>query len=115
LVADGPVFAIAVTGGGFEFVIAIAVTFPRPTESFPSDLPSADPHERLVGRKGVGIFEVIHEELVTVLVAGIAQALYRLGAQQLRLISEAAKLQLVGPDVFGEIASRHAGRPGFEH
>src|SRR5438270_8283080 len=31
LVADGPVFAIAVTGGGFECVIAIAVTFPRPT------------------------------------------------------------------------------------
>ena len=32
LVADGPIFAVAVAGGGFEFVVAVAIAFARPAE-----------------------------------------------------------------------------------
>ena len=110
-VADGPVFAVAVAAGGFEFVVAVTVALARPAESFSADLAAANPHERFVGGKCVRMFEIVDEELMTVVVAGVAEALDRLIFQEALLISEAAEFQLIGPDVFGEIASGDAGGP----
>src|SRR5215470_12344956 len=90
-VPNGPVFAVAVTTGGFEFVIAEAIALARPAESFPSDLPAANPHERLVRRKCVGMLDVVDEELMTKFVARVAQALHRLRFQQALLITETSK------------------------
>jgi hypothetical protein len=58
---------------------------------------------------------IVDEELMTVVVAGVAKPLQRLVLEQPLLIAEPAKFQLVGPDVLGEIAGRHSGRSGFEH
>ena len=114
-IADGPVFAVAVAGGGFEFVVAVAIAFARPAERLPADLPAANPHERLVRGKGVGVLQIVDEELMAVFVAGVTQPLHRLVLEQALLIAEAAELQLVGPDVLSEIARRDARRSSFEH
>jgi len=114
-VADGPVFSVAVMAGRFEFVVAEAITLARPAKGFSTYLSPANPHERFVWWESVRMLQIIHEELMTVLVAGIAQALDGLGAQKLLLIPEAAKFQLVGPNMFGEIAGRHAWRSRLQH
>ena len=58
---------------------------------------------------------VVDEELVAVLVAGVAEPLHGLVFEQRFGIAESAELQLVGPDVLGEIAPRDARLAGFEH
>ena len=115
LVADGPVFAVAVAGGGFEFVVAVAIAFARPAEGLAPDLASANPHERFVGGESVGMLQIVDEKLVAVFVAGVTQALHGLRLQQALLIAEAAELQLIRPDVLGEIASRNARRSSLKH
>ena len=90
-VADGPVFSVAIAAGGFKLVVAEAITLARPAKRLAPDLAAANPHERFVGGKGIGMLQVIDEELVAVLVAGVAQALHRLRAQKLALISKAAE------------------------
>src|SRR5438477_5676991 len=77
-VADGPVFAISIAAGGLKLIVTEAVALPRPTESLSPDLPATNPHERLVQRERVRMLQVVYEELMAVLVAGIAQALHRL-------------------------------------
>ena len=114
-IADGPVVAVAVAAGRFEIEIAEPVALTRPAERPSTDLTSANPHERLVGGKGVGVLVIVDEELMTVVIAGVAQPLHRLVLEQPLLIAKPAEFQLVGPDVLGEIASRHPGRAGFEH
>src|ERR1043166_5497263 len=64
LVANRPVFSVPVAAGGLEFVVAEAIAFACPTKCFSSHLPAADPHERLVYGKGVGMLQVIDEKLV---------------------------------------------------
>ena len=49
---------------------------------------------------------VVDEELVAILVAGVAEPLHGLAFEQRFGVAEAAELQLVGPDVLGEIACR---------
>src|SRR5262249_26369275 len=88
VVANRPVFSVAIVAGGFEFVVAEAIAFARPTKCFSSHLPAADPHERFVHRKGVRMLQVIDEKLMAVLVTGIAQTLDRLCAQQHPLIAK---------------------------
>ena len=61
------------------------------------------------------MFVVIDEELVAVIVAGIAETLDRLVFEQLFLIAEAAVFKLEGPDVLGKIAGGNARRSSFEH
>ena len=114
-VAHRPIFAVAVPGGRFEFVVAVAIAFASPAESLAPYLPAANPHEGLVDGEGLRILQVADEELMAVLIAGIAEALYWLVLQQAALIAEAAKFELVRPHVLGEIASRNARRSGFEH
>ena len=106
-IADGPVFAVAVAAGGLEVVVTEPIALARPAERPPADLPAANPHERLVGWKGVGILVIVDEKLMTVVIAGVAKPLHRLVLEQSLLIAEPAKFQLVGPDVLGEIAGRH--------
>src|SRR3954471_8962854 len=114
-VADRPVFAVAIAGGRFEFVVTVAIAFASPAESLATYLPAANPHEGLVDGEGIRILQVIDEKLMAVLIAGIAEALYRLVLQQAALIAESAEFELVRPHVFGEIASRNARRSGLEH
>ena len=61
------------------------------------------------------MFKVVYKKLMAIFIAGITQALYRLRAQKLLLIPEAAKLQLVGPNVLSEITSRNAWRSSLQH
>src|SRR4030095_12906066 len=96
-------------------VITDPVALARPAERPPANLAAANPHERLVGWKGIGILVIVDEKLMTVVIAGVAKPLHRLVLEQSLLIAEPAKFQLVGPDVLGEIAGRHSGRSGFEH
>ena len=78
LVAEGPILAVAVIAGGLEFEIAVAIANAGPTKSLAAHLPSANPHERLVGRKCIRMVVVIDEKLVAVIVAGIAEPLHGL-------------------------------------
>src|SRR5215467_6700377 len=89
-VADGPVFAVTVAASRFELVVAIAIALACPTKGFAANLAAADPQERFVGWKGIRILEIIHEELMTVLVAGVTQALYGLCAKKLLLVPKSA-------------------------
>ena len=61
------------------------------------------------------MLQIVDEELVAVFVAGVTQALHGLRLEQALLVAKAAELQLVGPDVFGEIACGDARRSSFEH
>ena len=61
------------------------------------------------------MLEIVDEELVAVFVAGVAQALHRLCLEQALLVAETAELQLVGPDMLGEIARGGPGRSRFKH
>jgi hypothetical protein len=61
------------------------------------------------------MLQVIHEELMAVFVAGVAESLHRLIREQALLVAEAAEFQLVRPDVLREIACGNARRPGLEH
>ena len=115
LVADGPIFAVAVASGSLEFIVAVAIAFARPAERLSSNLTAANPKEGFVRGKGVGVLQIVDEELMAVFVAGVAQALHRLRLKQALLVAKAAELQLVGPDVFGEIACRYTRRASFEH
>src|SRR5579859_684940 len=114
-VADGPIFAVAIATGRLEFVVGVAIALARPTEGFASNLAAANPHERLVGGKGVGIFQIVDEELVAIVVACVAEALHGLVFEQALLIAEAAEFELIRPDVFGEVARGNSGRTGLEH
>ncbi len=114
-VADGPVLTVSVAARRLELVVAEAVALARPAEGLAADLPAANPQELLALGKRVRVLVVVHEKLVAVLVAGVAEPLHRLVLDQLLLIAEAPVLELVRPDVLGEVARRHARRPGLQH
>jgi hypothetical protein len=61
------------------------------------------------------VLQIVDEELMAVFVAGITQALHWLRLQQALLVAKTSELQLVGPDVFGEIACGDTRRSSFEH
>ncbi len=82
-VTERPVLLVAIAARGLEFIVAVAIAFTRPAKCFSADLPSTNPHERLVGRKRVRVLVVVHKKLAAVFVAGIAKALHRLVYQQL--------------------------------
>src|SRR5207253_13263 len=107
--------AVSVVAGGFEFEIAVAIADARPAKRLTPDLAAANPHEGLVGRKSVGMLCIVDEELAAVIVAGVTEPLQRLLLEKFFLVAEAAVAQLVGPDVLGEVARRHAWRTGLEH
>ena len=50
------------------------------------------------------MFEIVDEELVAILIGGIAKALHRLIFKRGFLIAETAEFQLIRPGVLGEVA-----------
>ena len=114
-VGDRPILAIAVVASALKLEVAITVTDSRPAKRFPADLSSANPHERLVLGKRVGVLGIFDKELAAVLVACIAEPLDRLLLEYGFLIAEAPESHPVWPHVLSEIASRYARRAGFEH
>src|SRR5215467_6022163 len=115
LVADGPVFAVTITAGGFELVIAITVALATPAKGSAADLAATNPHERFVERKRVRIFPVVDKELVAVLIAGKTQPLNGLALKERLSVAEAAELYLIRADVLGKVAGRYAGGTGLQH
>src|SRR5450755_180533 len=113
-VADGPILLISIAAGGFELIVGIAIALPAPTVGLTTDLAAANPHERLIRWKGIGVFAVVNEELVRVLVAGIAKPLDRLLDGQRSAVPKTPKLELVLPDMLSEIARRDTRRPRLE-
>ena len=78
LVGDRPVLAVAVERLAVQILIAEPVRLPAPDIRAPADdARAALPAERLVVRRGVGLFEIVDEPLVVPLAAGIAVALPR--------------------------------------
>jgi hypothetical protein len=62
-----------------------------------------------------GVSQVIYEELMTVFIACLTQALYRLGLKQLLLVAETPEFQLVRRDMLGKITSWNAWWSSFQH
>jgi hypothetical protein len=60
-----------------------------------------------------GVSQVIYEELMTVFIACVTQALYRLGLKQLLLVAETPEFQLVRRDMLGKITN--AWWSSFQH
>src|SRR5579871_5342186 len=86
---------ISVSACGFEFIIAVAIALPRPAKCLAADLAAADPHEGLVGGKCVRILVVVYEELVAVLVTGVAEALHGLLFEHPMLVAKTPEFQLI--------------------
>src|SRR5207245_3775324 len=108
LVAEGPVLLVPIATGRFAFVITLAVDLSRPAERLATDLAAANPHERLVQRKRVGVFVIVDEELMTVFVAGVAKSLDGLPFEQRSLVPEAAEGELIRPDIPGAVSGGDA-------
>ena len=111
-VANRPVDADAFARVGLEVEVAPAIDLPAPHNRAPPDLAAADPRERLAFGRGVGVFEIVDEELVGHLVAGVALLLDRLFAGQALAIAHAAELHLPHRhvlDVVGLGVDRPAG------
>ncbi len=69
-VAQRPVFAVAVEGSGLEIPIAEAQADAAPdVGTAAGHAQAAHPVERLVGRRGVGLFEIVDEPIVSIFVA----------------------------------------------
>ncbi len=95
-VPDRPVGAVAVAEVGGEVEVAPAVHLPAPHDRAPAHLAPANPAERLRRIGGVGVVEVVHEELAAPLVAGVAVLLHRLLARQLLPVAVAPEMELPG-------------------
>ena len=115
LVPEGPVLLVPIATGRFEFVITVAVALSRPAERFATDLAAANPHERLVQWKRVGVLVIVDEELMTVFVAGVAKSLDGLPFEQRSLVHEAAEFELIRPDMLGEVSRGNARGTCLEH
>jgi hypothetical protein len=61
------------------------------------------------------VLQIVDEELMAVFIARVTETLHRLRLEQALLVAKAAVLQLVRPDVLGEIACGEARRSSFEH
>jgi len=103
-VANRPVDANALARVGLEIEIAPAIDLPPPHDRAPADLAAANPRERFVGRRGVRVFEVVHEKLVGHLVARIALLLDRLFLGQSLAVAHAAELHLPHRHVLDVVA-----------
>ena len=78
LVGDGPVLAVAVERGALEVVCgAKPPAQPAPSERAPAQHAASRPLERLVGRRCVGVADVVDEPMVVRLAAGVLHALDR--------------------------------------
>ena len=115
LVAERPIFPIAVAVGCFELIITISIALARPTKGFATHLAPANPHEGLFDGERVGILVIVNKKLMTELVARVAKPLDGLAVKQRLTVAKAAKLDLIRPDVFGEVTRGQPWWPGFQH
>src|SRR5262245_6689866 len=76
--ADRPIFFIPVAAGRLEVEIAQPIGLPAPGERAPANLPPAYPPEGLALGSGIGVVDVVDEEMRAVLIAGVTAGLNRL-------------------------------------
>ena len=62
----------AVAPGRLELIVAVAIAFACPAESFSSNLSAANPHERLVRGESIRVLAIVDEELMAIFIAGVA-------------------------------------------
>ena len=74
-VVERPVDAEAVAARGFQVVVGQAIALPAPGDRLAAHVPSADPGEGPVLRRGVRALGVLHEQVVRELVALVAELL----------------------------------------
>src|SRR3954467_6950593 len=102
-IADRPVGAVAVLGVGANGEVAPAVGLARPHQRFSAELVAAYPAERTAFRRAVGHVAVVVEEVLGVVVEGVALALLgKLVVRQL-FLDQAAIRQLPFVDAFADI------------
>ena len=99
-VGDRPVIAVAIAAGGFEIVVAHAVALTAPDQRSPAEHAEPLPGKWLVGRRAVGILEIVDEPFVVVFHARVALLLDGPRAHDLRRM--VAVLELVRGHVLGE-------------
>src|SRR5215472_11201361 len=114
-IANRPIDCDSIFQVGFEIEIAPAIALAAPSNGFSTDLAPANPGKMLSWIGRVGILDVVNEELVRVLVAGvIAFALYMLRAFAFGAIIPAAVLEFPDGNVLDVILLGDDGAAGFE-
>ena len=114
-IPNRPVDAVAVAGIGFEIEIAPPVDLPPPGDRPAPYVALPDPVERLLLVEGVGVLEVVDEELGAPFVTGVAILLDRLLAGHGGRVAVAAERLLPGLDVLGVVAARLDRPARLEH
>ncbi len=115
LVADRPIIAVAILCVRLEIQVAPAIDLPSPGDGAAPDLAAAKPAERRPIGMRVWVLEIVDEEFVPELVAGVAIGLYRALTLQGRAIAPTAKRDLVGLYVFDKILGGIDRAAGLEH
>src|SRR5258708_10427865 len=115
-ITNRPIHRDAVLEVGFEVEVAPAVALASPGKGLAADLTPADPGKMFSRIAGVGIFGILNEELVGVLVAGvIALALNVLRFGALFPFVPAAKFQFPRRDVLDIILFGLDGAASFQN
>src|SRR6266576_3209393 len=114
-VADRPIDRDAVAHVGLEIEIAPAVDLASPDDRLAADLPGAKPVERSIGRRAVGVVDIVGPEDVTQFVERDRMTLHRLTRGDRAAIAQSPERHLPGRFVLGVIPFGHNRPPGFEH
>src|SRR6266550_5393396 len=102
-IPDRPVDAVAVAQVGLEIEVAPAPAESAPDEAAPAELVAADPAERLVVRRGVGVLPIVHEEVPRRLAERVVLALDRVVALVLILIAPPPVRELPRLEPLGDV------------
>jgi hypothetical protein len=114
-VADRPVVAVTILRVCLEVQVAPAINLAAPRDGAPPDLTAAKPAERRAFGVRVRILEIVDEEFVAELVAGVAVALHGPFPSQRPVIAPAAERNLVGLHMLDKILGRVDGPARLEH
>src|SRR5581483_7281992 len=99
-----------------EVQVAPAIALATPSDRFSAHLPAANPGKWPARIGGIRIFQIVHEELMGVLVASvIAFALNRLSSLALGAIVPPAVFELPDGHVLDVIALRNNRPPRFQN
>ena len=102
-VTNRPVVAVAVLRVRLEVEVAPAIDLTSPRDRTPTHLASAEPSERRVGGRRVGVLRVIHKKLMAHFVARVAFSLHWVVPRELRSIAQSSKMHFPRLDVLDEI------------
>src|SRR5579862_1087998 len=114
-IRNRPVLAVTVAGRRLELEVRIAIADSSPAKGFATHLAAANPHERLVGVKRVRMLGIVNEEMVIVLIDGVAQSLHRLLLEEGLGIAKSPKAKTIGPHMLCEIMLRGARGTRLQH